>query len=115
VHCQSHSNCRKGKLAPNAKLNDGLIDVILIRSSHTADLAKVFKSFYNGDVDKLDYVDYVQAKSFSIIPFQREDPAFIQSESDPEVSEEVLDIDGELKGVTPFKCTVLEKSLAVIV
>ncbi|PRP88932.1 nucleotide binding protein 1-like protein [Planoprotostelium fungivorum] len=100
------------KLAPDAKLNDGLIDVILIRSSHTGDLAKVFKKFYDGTHKELEFVDYIQCKSFSIIPFQKDDPTLISEESDPQVSEEILDIDGELKGITPFKCTVLQKSLA---
>eukprot|EP01117_Protostelium_nocturnum_P015379 TRINITY_DN595_c0_g1_i1.p1 TRINITY_DN595_c0_g1~~TRINITY_DN595_c0_g1_i1.p1 ORF type:complete len:433 (+),score=202.68 TRINITY_DN595_c0_g1_i1:112-1410(+) len=102
------------KIAPDAKLNDGLIDVILIKSSKTTDLAQVFRKFYDGTHTELDFVDYRQCKSFSIIPFQKEDGT-VQKEDDPEVAEEILDIDGELKGITPFKCTILQKSLRVIV
>lgn len=33
---------------------------------------------------------------------------------DPDIAEELIDIDGELKGVTPFHCVVVPKSLQVI-
>ncbi|PRP86114.1 hypothetical protein PROFUN_03101 [Planoprotostelium fungivorum] len=103
------------KLAPDAKLNDGLIDVILIRSANTIDLAKVFAKFYDGTHKDLDFVDYIQCKEFSIVPFNRDQSLIDESKEDPKVAEEVLDIDGELKGITPFHLKVLQQALYVII
>jgi len=98
------------KLAPDAKLNDGLIDLLLFRSDHMKDLAQVFRKFYDGTHTQLDFVDYFQVKSFLIIPLEKENA----DEEEQEVLEEILDIDGELKGIAPFKCTVLPRALRVI-
>lgn len=34
-------------IAPDACLNDGLVDVLLVRSDYTADLVKLFQGFHN--------------------------------------------------------------------
>jgi len=101
------------KMAPDAKLNDGLMDLLLFRSDHMKDLAQVFRKFYDGTHTKLDFVDYYQVKSFLIIPLEKEEKGL--EIEDQEVMEEILDIDGELKGIAPFKCTVLPRSIKVIV
>jgi diacylglycerol kinase family enzyme len=53
------------KLAPDAKLNDGLIDVILVNSKKTLDLAQLFPKFYDGSHVKLKFVEYKQVHLFS--------------------------------------------------
>jgi len=93
------------KIAPKAKLNDGLIDILLVRSSSTFDLMNIFTKLYDGSHTDLSYVEYKQVKSFSIALHQTID-------TDP--IEEIIDIDGELRGSTPFTCTVLPKALRVI-
>jgi len=103
------------KLAPDAKLNDGLIDVILVNSKKTLDLAQLFPKFYDGSHVKLKFVEYKQVKSFLIIPLEKDDPEYMEGFYNPDVVEEILDIDGELSGIAPFKCTVLPRSLRVIV
>ena len=101
------------KMAPDAKLNDGLIDLIIIRSSSTFDLMVLFKKIYDGTHPELPYVDYHQVKSFSITPFRKETKE-VETETDPEISEEIIDVDGELKGLTPFSCKVIPRAIRVI-
>lgn len=102
------STAAKGmKMAPDAKLNDGLIDLLLVRSSNTAHLINIFKKIYEGTHTDLPYVEYRQLKSFSLTPYKN-------TRTGPEELEELIDIDGELKGSTPFKCTVLPNAVRVI-
>eukprot|EP01119_Soliformovum_irregulare_P025271 TRINITY_DN931_c0_g1_i1.p1 TRINITY_DN931_c0_g1~~TRINITY_DN931_c0_g1_i1.p1 ORF type:complete len:407 (+),score=119.81 TRINITY_DN931_c0_g1_i1:31-1251(+) len=103
------------KMAPNAKINDGLFDAIIIRSNAALDLATVFKGMYDGTHVDTEQVEYKQVKGLSIIPFKKDEPAKVAKETDPDEAEEVVDIDGELKGSTPFTCTVLPRALRVII
>jgi len=101
-------------MAPLAKLNDGLIDVVLIRSSNTFDLVNAFARTYEGSHTKLEYVEYMQVKSFSVTPYKIE----IEKKSGEETieeMEEIIDIDGELSGRTPFVATVLPRVINVII
>jgi len=50
-------------------------------------------------------------KWFSIVPYNGDG----QVELNEEVAEEVVDIDGELKGATPFRCEVVKNAIKVIV
>jgi len=106
------------KMAPNAKMNDGLIDVLLIRSCKTLDLANIFMKVYNGTHTDLSFVEYRQVRRFSVTPYRLVNGHNIEVKDDlakdPEVCEEVVDVDGELKGLTPFECEVIPLSLRVI-
>eukprot|EP01117_Protostelium_nocturnum_P010572 TRINITY_DN3801_c0_g1_i1.p1 TRINITY_DN3801_c0_g1~~TRINITY_DN3801_c0_g1_i1.p1 ORF type:complete len:458 (-),score=180.66 TRINITY_DN3801_c0_g1_i1:81-1454(-) len=103
------------KMVPDARINDGLIDLLLIKSGKTSDLVSIFKRVYNGTHTELDCVDYYQVKSFALIPFSEYDDDVEGGITEKEVAEELLDIDGELKGKTPFKCTMMPKHIKVIV
>jgi len=99
------------KMAPKAKLNDGLIDLLLIRSHKTFDLLSIFTKVYGGTHTDLEYVEYKQVKWFSIVPFNKDGEVVL----DEEGCEEVVDIDGELKGATPFRCEVVRNAIKVII
>jgi diacylglycerol kinase family enzyme len=137
------------KIAPEAKIDDGLIDLLLFTSTAPKDLLAVLRRFYNGTHIDLPHVHYIKAKKFTITPYK---PATDGSESGGEegrrkagerrnsqqsddddtstdveaktvdwfddetmeVMKEVIDIDGELKGFTPFTCEVLPRALQVI-
>ncbi|EGC28677.1 hypothetical protein DICPUDRAFT_100067 [Dictyostelium purpureum] len=137
------------KMAPKAKLNDGLIDLILIKSHKTFDLMSVFTKVYDGTHTELDYVIYKQVKRFSITPFKKDKERkkrlrkekkrikaaikagrehaknpleilktecnTILSELEDQIDEEIIDIDGELKGQTPFVCEMIPRSVRVVV
>ncbi|EFA86401.1 sphingosine kinase related protein [Heterostelium album PN500] len=136
------------KMAPKAKLNDGLFDLILIKSSKTFDLMNIFAKIYDGTHTELDFVIYKQVKRFSITPFKKDKERkkrlhkekkrikaakktgqeidktpleilktecnTILSELEDQIDEEIIDIDGELKGTTPFICEVLPRSIRVV-
>eukprot|EP00743_Colponemidia_sp_Colp-15_P012060 GILK01013606.1.p1 GENE.GILK01013606.1~~GILK01013606.1.p1 ORF type:complete len:575 (+),score=83.40 GILK01013606.1:102-1727(+) len=110
-----YSTMKGMKMFPHAKLNDGLIDLLLIKSSNTFDLMRVFMSLKDGSHTHLSYVDYYQVKRFAIIPFKAANPDAIATTDDADSAEEILDVDGELKGSTPFSCEVLNRALHVIV
>jgi len=99
------------KMAPDAKLNDGLIDLLLVRSSKTFDLVSIFRKIYDGTHTDLPYVEYLQVRKFSVIPFKEK----AASQAIDEFVEEIVDIDGELKGATPFVCEVIPLAIQVIV
>jgi len=101
------------KMAPCAKLNDGLIDLIIVRSNRTRDLMAIFRKVYEGTHTQLDQVEYRQVKWFSVTTMRQEGQ--IEKVSDPHLAEEIVDIDGELKGSTPFVCTMIPKAIRIIV
>jgi len=102
------------KMAPFAKLNDGLFDILLIRSNKTIDLMGVFRKIYDGTHILSKDVEYRQVRSFSVIPYKRSEPSEVTTQDNPEIAEELVDIDGELKGSTPFFCKILPRSIRVI-
>lgn len=168
------------KMAPTAKLDDGLIDLLLITTASTLDMMTIFRKVYDGSHTKLPHVRYIKVKSFSIVPYrtinedkrEREKPSKSGSKSTEQLSiqpegsnsssskkkaggdksdkadaaeqkgkekekgeggqasaaeesgssghgtieeiEELLDVDGELKGCTPFTCDVIPRALRVI-
>ncbi|EGG24100.1 sphingosine kinase related protein [Cavenderia fasciculata] len=143
------SSAAKGmKMAPKAKLNDGLIDLILIKSHKTFDLMNVFTKVYDGTHTQLDYVIYKQVRRFSITPFKKDKErkrkihkekkrirsakrAGLEHHSNPleilktecntilsqledQVEEEIIDVDGELVGTTPFVCEIIPRSIRVV-
>eukprot|EP01117_Protostelium_nocturnum_P010993 TRINITY_DN398_c0_g1_i1.p1 TRINITY_DN398_c0_g1~~TRINITY_DN398_c0_g1_i1.p1 ORF type:complete len:464 (-),score=156.27 TRINITY_DN398_c0_g1_i1:160-1551(-) len=101
------------KIAPDGKLNDGLIDLILVKSSKTIDLARVFQGFYDGSHVNYDFVDYMQVKEFSVVPYAK--PEEGREEDAMDVAEELLDVDGELTGTTPFQCKMIKQAIRIIV
>lgn len=101
------------KMAPKAKINDGLIDLLLIRSHKTLDLMHIFKRVYSGRHTKLPYVEYRQVRKFCVTPYK--DTGGMKTDIDPEVAEEVIDIDGELKGCTPFICEIIPNAIDIII
>lgn len=100
------------KIAPDAKLNDGLIDVMIIRTSNTFSLTKIFQKFYDGSHTEYKHVEYRQVRRFSITPYHIEKNK--EGGEEAEIAEELLDVDGELNGKTPFKCTMIKQGLRVI-
>ena len=84
------------RMAPKAKLNDGLIDIILFREASKLRVFKIFMEVFTGSHINDSLVEYYQVKKFEIKNF-----------------EEHLNIDGENKGITPISVDVLPKSLNI--
>ena len=84
------------KMAPHAKLNDGLMDLLLLRDASRLRILKIFLQSFSGKhiIDPL--VEYRNAKTFSI-----------QTEGD------LLNIDGENIGRTPIEGSLIPGALSV--
>ncbi len=82
-------------IAPGAKLDDGLLDVTLLRSLPRLRLLRLFPTIYSGRHVDFDEVSTYQARKINIMAPQNEQ----------------LSPDGEFHGETPVSITCLEKDL----
>ena len=88
------------KAAPKAKLDDGLIDLIVIRSGvRRTRLLKVLPKLFDGSHINEPEVEYYQTSTFSLIP----------------QIDEILNIDGEILGSTPIKVSMLSNAIEIFV
>ncbi len=84
------------KMAPHAKLNDGLIDAILVRDVSKLRAIKIFSQLFSGSHIFDPLVEYRQVEAFSI-----------QTKGD------LLNIDGENIGNTPIDVSVIPNALKI--
>jgi len=95
-------------IAPQAYINDGLFDLLIVRTTKTLDLVEIFSKIYQGTHKDTAHVEYHQVKWFSVTPLKKKGYGEIEKE-------ELIDVDGELKGKAPFKCTVLPGAVRVVI
>ena len=87
------------KMAPKACLKDGKMDLIIIKNNFSRiKLLQMFPKLFSGNHIKSELVKYVQAKSFTLYP---------------EINEE-LNIDGDMKAMTPITITVASKKITLL-
>ena len=87
------------KMAPDASIDDGLIDVIIVKKTSRLTLLSVFPKLFNGTHVDHPACEYVQCNSFSIVPQGKDQ----------------LNIDGEIIGLTPVEVTIMNKGIDLIV
>lgn len=87
------------KIAPEADVLDGLLDVVIIKKSAIADLANIFMNILTGDHIHHPNVVYYKTRSVSI-------------ESETKVP---IDVDGEYGGELPVRFEVIPKALKILV
>lgn len=97
VGCNTQFTGRGMRLAPRADLSDGKIDVIVVRRASFGQMLRLFRRVFDGSHVTLDCVEYHQVRSFRI----------------DSQSEEVLNLDGELKGCSPAAVQVLPGAIRV--
>ena len=85
------------QLAPRAEINDGLMDVVVVRNASRWHMLNLFSKVFDGSHVHLEYVEYHQVKSFEI----RTD------------KEDLMNLDGEMKGLSPIAAEVLPSALSV--
>lgn len=86
------------KIAPHARVNDGLFDVLLLKKCHIADLARLMPLVLNGTHIHDPKVEYFQTRRIKI-----------------EAPETVLiNLDGELGGTAPCEFEILKEHIQVI-
>ena len=88
------------KMAPKARLDDGLIDLIVIRAGASRiRLLQVLPKLFDGSHINEPEVEYYQTSKFSLIP----------------ETDEILNIDGEIMGSTPIKVKMIPKAFEMFV
>ena len=95
IACNSIHVGKGMKMAPKARLDDGLIDLIVIRSgvSRTR-LLQVLPKLFDGSHINVPELEYYQTSQFSLIP----------------ETDEILNIDGEIMGSTPIKVEMISNA-----
>lgn len=86
--------------APEARLADGMLDVVLIEARSLLQLLPLSPRIYNGTHLSARGVHAVKARSIELIPLDSARPAY-------------LDIDGEEAGFGPAKIEVLPRAIRV--
>ncbi len=84
-------------LAPRAEIDDGKIDVVVLRRASRWQTLRLFRAIFDGSHVSLPFVEYYQVRSFGI----------------DSTSCDTLNLDGELSGTTPFSAEVLPRALNV--
>ena len=97
--CNTMHTGKGMKMAPLAQLDDGLIDLIIVKKAGRLKLLSVFPKLFDGTHVGDPIVAYRQVKQFSIIPQE----------------DNILNIDGEMVGNTPIHVSVLSKVIDVLV
>lgn len=97
IACNTRSTGTGMLLAPQAQLDDGLVDVIIVRQASRWQICQLFRRVFDGTHLDLPFVEHYQVSTFSI-----ESPLGDR-----------LNIDGELVGTTPFEAQVLPDAVQV--
>ena len=87
------------RLAPEANINDGLLDVIIIRKSAITDIANIFFNILSGEHIKHPNVKYFKTKSIAI-------------DSDSGID---IDMDGEYGGKLPATFQAVPSAIKILV
>ena len=99
IGCNTIHTGKAMKMAPLAQLNDGKIDLIIVRKTSRINLLKLFPKLFSGDHIKSPLVEYRQVQNFSISLEETND----------------LTIDGEIIGMTPLSVKMIPKMVNVLV
>ncbi len=84
---------------PNASVDDGLMDLTIIRHMSKFRVVKDFKHLYSGDIYSINKVLHTQCKSLEI-------------NTEPETS---IEFDGQAVAAAPFRVTLVPHSIKVVV
>ena len=98
VLCNTIHTGKGMKVAPKANLNDGLIDLVLIKDASRLKLLKLMPKLFTGEHINDDIVKYIYVSKLKLESKRRAQ----------------LNIDGETKGETPFKLTLLSNQIEII-
>lgn len=97
IACNTKHTGRGMKMAPKSELDDGLIDLVLVRDAGRLKLLQMFPKVFDGSHIDDPIVEYHQVRSFSVTPAE----------------DEILNLDGELKGSTPFSVRMIPSAVSV--
>jgi len=84
-------------LAPQAEIDDGKFDLVILRSTSRAEMLKVLTRVFDGSHLSLPSIAYHRVRSLEIL-YEGPEP---------------LDLDGEIKGRAPFRAEIVPAALRV--
>ena len=99
IACNTIHTGKAMRMAPYAKIDDGKLDLLILRKGSRIKLLKLFSKLFSGEHINNSLVEYKQVNRFSIIPD-------VKSK---------LNIDGELIGNSPVHVEVKSKIVNVLV
>jgi diacylglycerol kinase (ATP) len=99
IGCNTIHTGKGMKMAPLARLNDGLIDLIIVRKVSRFKLLKLFPKVFSGKHIGDPGVDYRQVKQFKIMSEDKSQ----------------LNLDGEVLGSTPVEVKILPKEVEILI
>lgn len=97
IACVTSSTGKGMLLAPLAEIDDGKVDVVILREASRLQMLQVFRRVFNGSHVELPFVEYRQVRSFAI-----------------EAAEAALNLDGEVKCSSPFAAEVIPQAIRVM-
>ena len=98
IGCNTMYTGKGMKMAPKAKLNDGLMDIVVVRHGPSRlKLLSMLPQVYDGSHIDSPLLEYYQVSEFSLIPKR----------------DEILNIDGEVIGSTPIKVKMIPEAFQV--
>ncbi len=87
-------------LSPNAKFDDGLLDVVIFEKASHTDLIQIFTGVFNGQHVNHPKVKYFQTNNITIESLDKK---------------LVMDVDGELGGNMPIHISSENKAIKILV
>lgn len=87
------------RLAPRAKVDDGKMDVVLVRNASSWQMLRLFAKLFVGSHVDMPCVEYYQVRLLSILSDNREP----------------LDLDGEIKGTAPVSIEAIPGAIRVFI
>ena len=98
IACNSIHVGKGMKMAPKATLDDGLIDLIVVKAGATRTrLLQVLPKLFDGTHIDEPEVSYYQTSNFSLVP----------------AKDDILNIDGEIMGSTPIKVKMISNAMNI--
>lgn len=98
IACNTMYTGKGMKMAPKAKLDDGLMDIVVVRHGPgRLKLLSMLPQVYDGSHINSPLVEYYQVSEFSLIPER----------------DEILNIDGEILGSTPIQVKMILSAFQV--
>ena len=97
VLCNTIHTGKGMKIAPKAKLDDGLLDLIVVPETQIFKLLTMFPKIFDGSHLGHEVLQYYQVKEFSLKPSINES----------------LNLDGEVYGKTPIDVSVIKHGLSI--
>ena len=98
VLCNTIHTGKGMKIAPKAKLNDGLMDLVLIKDAPRLKLLRLMPKLFTGEHINDNSVEYIHVSKVELKPNKLSQ----------------LNIDGEIKGTTPFKISLVSNKIEII-